>query len=293
MRVFLTGGTGFVGTRIREALVEDGHEVVALTRHARPAVKGVTWAIAELTEADRLIGSMRGCAAVVHLVGIIREERGANFQAVHVDGTQHILAAMKAVGVSRLLHMSALGAGPKAETDYFQTKWAAEESVRAAGVGFTIFRPSIIFGPGDGFITLLARQVRKLPIIPIIGTGAYPMAPISIHAVAAAYTQALRLDGAALHKTFDLCGPEVLTYEAIVDLLMVHLHRHKRKAHIPVWLMRFVTGTAKVAHLPLPVTRDQLTMLLKGNVCTEHSAGEVFDLPHITLREGIGAYIHP
>ncbi|OPZ81824.1 MAG: 3 beta-hydroxysteroid dehydrogenase/Delta 5--_4-isomerase [bacterium ADurb.Bin429] len=293
MRIFLTGGTGFVGTRIRDALLTDGHEVTTLTRRERPHVAGITWIPGTLDDTDSLEEGMRGCAAVVHLVGIIRERRGATFQSVHVDGTRNVLAAMKAAGISRLLHMSALGAGPKAETAYFKTKWAAEESVRASGVAFTIFRPSIVFGPGDGFITLLARQVRVLPILPIIGTGAYLMAPVSIHVVTAAFTAALRMNGAAVHKTFDLCGPQILTYEEIVNLLIEHLKRPRRKVHLPVWLMRLVTGTAKVAHLPLPITRDQLAMLLKGNVCEEHHAQEVFDLPVISLREGIGEYLHP
>lgn len=293
MRVFLTGGTGFVGSRIREAMVDDGHTVVALTRRVMPPDPHVIWVNGDIADAETLTEHMRGCEVVVHLVGIIQETRKATFQSVHVDGTRHVLEAMQAAGIPRLVHMSALGAGPKGETEYFRTKWEAEELVRAAGVGFTIFRPSLIFGPGDGFISLLARQVRKWPLIPIVGTGLYPFAPISVRAVAAAYAQALRLNGAALHKTFELCGPEVLTYEQIIDLLMEHQRKRKRKVHLPVGFMRVITGAAHFARLPSPISSDQLTMLLKGSVCGEQCAREVFDLPQITLREGIAEYIHP
>ncbi len=292
MHIFLTGGTGFVGTAIRAALVDDGHAVMALTRHACPPEKGVTWVTGDIADSATLAEGMRDCTAVVHMVGIIRETRKATFQSVHVDGTRHILDAMADAGITRLLHMSALGAGPKSDTAYYRTKWEAEEIVRASGIDFTIFRPSIIFGRGDGFVSLLAKQVRLLPVVPIIGTGRYPLAPIAIRAVATACVQALRHDD-VIHRTIELCGPDVLTYEEIVDLLMAHLRRKKAKLHIPVGVMRFIIGTAGVAHLPLPITADQLAMLLQGNVCADSAAHHVFDLPIVPLRDGIAEYIHP
>lgn len=291
MRVFLTGGTGFVGGYLCDALCAEGHEVVALARVPRPARPGITWVRGEIGDADLLAEAMSGCDAVIHLIGIIRERGKVTFQAMHVEGTEHILEAMRANGIMRLLHMSALGASAKSQTAYARTKWEAEERVRAAGLTHTIFRPSIIFGPGDGFISLLARQIRRFPVIPIIGSGAYPFAPISIHAVAAAFTQALRLNGSTAGKTFELCGPEVLTYEQIIDLLMAHMRVRKLKAHLPEALMRFITGAVSIAHLPSPITRDQLVMLLDGNVCAEQCAREVFTLPEITLAEGIRDYV--
>lgn len=290
MRVFLTGGTGFVGSAIREALRGEGHDIVALARRARGPEPGVVWVPGEIGDVDALTTGMQGCDAVVHLVGIIAERGKATFPAIHVQGTANVLAAMRQQGITRLLHMSALGAAQKADTAYYRTKWEAEELVRAAGVAFTIFRPSIIFGPGDGVISRLVQQIRHWPVIPIIGDGQYAMAVISIHAVAAAFAQALRLPETA-GKTFELCGPEVLTYEAILDLLMAHMGKHRPKVHLPIDLLRAVTGTTGAMHLPSPITGDQLRMLLAGSVCTTTDAREVFELPEITLAEGIKEYI--
>ena len=311
MRVFLTGATGFVGTHMRRALLAAEHTVVGLARTEQPAETGVEWVVGDLALgsarvwqssknewshvdhplAQPLDSWMEGCQAVVHLVGIIREQGAQTFARVHVDGTEQVLAAMRRVGVTRLLHMSALGAGPKQPTAYYRTKWMAEELVRAAGIDYTIFRPSLIFGPGDGFITTLVAQLRAYPVIPIIGNGDYTFAPVSIHAVCAAYTQALALAGPTFAKTFELCGPEVLTYQQILDLLAHRLRIRKPRVHLPVGPMSLLIQLGQFLHLPLPITRDQLAMLLLGNTCTDDSAAQVFSLPQITLAEGISEYL--
>ncbi len=292
MRVFLTGATGFVGSHLRRALTRDGHQVTALAR-TPPADEGdVTWVAGDIGDVEALTEGMAGCAAVIHLVGIIRERGTATFAGVHVQGTEHVLAALRRARVPRLLHMSALGAGPKQSTEYFRTKWAAEELVRAAaGIDYTILRPALIFGPGDGFISTLVEQLRRYPVLPIIGDGKYSFAPISIHAVTATFLQALALDGSTTAKTFELCGPETLTYTQILDLLAARLHLRKPRVHLPAGLMALLISLGHFIHLPLPITHDELTMLLQGSVCADLTAQQVFDLPRITLAEGIREYV--
>lgn len=291
MRIFVTGATGFIGTHLRRALVRAGHDVVGLARTAQPEEQGVTWAVGGLEQVDHLTEAMADCHAVIHLVGILRETKQQTYATAHVQATEHVLAAMRRANINRLLHMSALGAGPKQPTEYFRSKWAAEELVRAAGIDYTIFRPSIVFGPGDGFIPILVQQIRLFPILPIVGSGRYPMAPISITALCEAFTQALELNGSATAKTFELCGPETLTYEGIIDLLATHLRRRKPRIHLPVALMHLLIRFAHFMHLPPPLTEDELNMLLLGSTCTDPAAIEVFDLPHITLAEGIREYV--
>lgn len=292
MRVFLTGATGFVGSHLRRALVRNDFEVTALVRRPPAAEPGVTWVVGDLLDPRVLAEGMQGCQAVIHLVGIIREQGEATFARMHVQATEQVLAAMRRAHVTRLLHMSALGAGPKPPSEYYRTKWLAEELVRATGLDYTIFRPSIIFGPGDGFVSLLAQQIRQFPVLPIIGSGEYPLAPISIRAVVSAFLQALALDGATQAKTIELCGPEVLTYLQMLDIIAARLHVKKSRVHIPVPLMSALIGLAQGLHFPLPITRDEMRMLLLGNVCSDDStARAVFDLPHITLAEGIREYL--
>src|SRR3989442_9553349 len=129
---------------------------------------------------------MAGCDAVIHLVGTIRERPALaeTFERLHVDATLNVLAAASGAGVRRVLHMSALGTRPGARARYHQTKWRAEEAVRSSGLDWTIFRPSIVYGHGDGFVTVLARMVRRLPIVPVIGSGTARLQPVRLPVVA-------------------------------------------------------------------------------------------------------------
>src|SRR4029453_4823882 len=166
-RVFVTGATGFVGRAVIQALRAEGHVVRCLVRrgseadlHGFEAIERVGAAL--LGPPGSLEAGMVGCDTVIHLVGIIREHksRGITFDRLHRVGTNNVLAAAAAAGVRRYLHMSALGTRAGARSRYHQTKWAAEEAVRTSGLAWTIFRPSVIYGHGDGFLSLLAGMVR-------------------------------------------------------------------------------------------------------------------------------------
>ncbi|GMA60907.1 NAD-dependent epimerase/dehydratase family protein [Alicyclobacillus fastidiosus] len=154
MRVFVTGGTGYVGVPVVRELLRRGHSVTLLARDASrvPAdLCGLVHVVdGDLADSTALQIGMNQADAVVHLVGIIRENRrrGITMQAVHVGGTTAVLEAARRAGVERLIHMSALGARVGARSRYHKTKWEAETRVRQSGLKFTIFRPSVVFGPG-------------------------------------------------------------------------------------------------------------------------------------------------
>ena len=290
--VFVTGATGFVGHAVLQRLCALGHVVRCLVRRGSERDLHGLGAIARI-EGDVLIRrgleeGMVGCDAVIHLMGIIREHRAtkASFESVHVEGTRNVLEAAKAAGVQRYLHMSALGTRRGAASRYHQTKWAAEEAVRASGLGWTIFRPSIIYGRGDGLVTMLASMVRRLPVVPVIGSGRQRLQPIPVEQVAAGFAGALD-QAATIKQTYEVGGPEAVTMLELLDLIGRALGRQRvRKAHVPLGVMR---PLARVLHpLPgFPVTPDQLLMLGEDSVCDPRPFFEAFRLEPVPLAIGL------
>ena len=217
MKVLVTGGTGFVGRAVVAALAREGHQPMLLARRPEtPAVRRLAAATGamvfagDVVEPDTLTDAFAGAEAVVHLVGIIGECGPATFDRVHRTGTENALAAAReASGIRRFIHMSALGTRPRAASRYHQTKWAAEEAVRASGLDWTVFRPSVIFGPGDQFLNLFARMSRWTPVLPLMGSGQGRLQPVAVEDVATAFARALTAPR-AVGQVFDLCGPGTL-----------------------------------------------------------------------------------
>ncbi|HEV8643284.1 MAG TPA: complex I NDUFA9 subunit family protein [Methylomirabilota bacterium] len=291
--MFVTGATGFVGRAVIQALRADRYTVRCLVRRGSERDLQGLGAI-ERVEGDVLVRrgleeDMAGCQAVIHLVGIIRERPAvaSTFELVHTQGTINIIEAAAAAGVRRYLHMSALGTRPGARSRYHQTKWAAEEAVRASGLGWTIFRPSIIYGRGDAFITMLAQLERRLPVVPVIGTGRQRLQPVPVEHVAEGFAGALVLPGTE-KQTYEVGGPDTVTMVELLDMIAAALGRRRvRKVYIPLSVMR---PLARVLHpLPgFPVTPDQLLMLQEDNVCDPAPFYSTLGIRPVPLATGIG-----
>ncbi len=232
-----------------------------------------------------------GCDAVINLVGIIREfpSRGITFEKLHVQATENMVEAARRAGVSRYVQMSSLGVRPAAVSAYHQTKWRAEEAVRGSGQKWTIFRPSLIFGPHDAFINMLATQLRRTPVMPVIGSGRYLLQPIHADDVARCFALALEMPE-TVGQTYELCGNDLLNFEALLDMIAAALGRSRPfKPHLPLELMKLIIPLMQ--KIPqFPITMDQLQMLLEENVC----GGEwqqVFGFEPRGLQIGIGEYL--
>lgn len=291
-RVFVTGATGFVGRAVVQALRAEGCVVRCLVRrgserdlHGFGAIERVE---GDVTVPRTLQEGVMGCHAVVHLVGIIREHPGAGvtFERVHTQGTVNVLEAATAAGVRRFLHMSALGTRPGARSRYHVTKWAAEEAVRASPLSWTIFRPSIIYGRGDEFVTMLARMIQRVPVVPVIGSGRQQLQPVPVEQVAQAFARALALDATAKH-TYDVAGPEAITMVDLLDRIGTALARRRvRKLHVPLALMR--PATRLLHRLPgFPLTPDQLLMLEENSTCDPGPFFSTFGLTPVPLNVGL------
>jgi len=294
MKVFLTGGTGFVGSEVLRQLLAAGHSVRCLVRSGseeKLAVKeGVEIHNGDVTMANTLQGAMEGCDAVMHLVGIIRDfpTRGITFQRFHVEATRNMVNAATSQGVKRYIQMSANGSRSEASSLYHRSKWDAEELVRGSALQWTIFRPSVIFGPGGEFVTMLADMVRKLPVVPVLGDGKYRLAPIAVSEVAVSFVKALN-DAASIGKSYNCCGPESYSYDELLDVIGQALGKKRVcKLHQPLLLMKPVISMFE--SIPqFPITSNQLTMLLEGNVCDQQIWAEHFGIQPTSFRDGVKA----
>jgi uncharacterized protein YbjT (DUF2867 family) len=270
-RVFVTGGTGFVGKHVVRALLARGFLVRCLVRegseHDLKGFESIDRVPGDVLRPESLAPSVEGCSALVHLVGIIRERRGRGitFERLHAQATRNMLALARAAGVKRFVHMSALGTRPDARARYHRTKWQAEEAVRASELDWTIFRPSIIFGPGDEFVSALGRMVRRLPVMPVLGDGRYRLQPIPVEQVADGLARALRAP-VSVGQAYDVAGPTPYAFVDLLDEIGRALGRaHVRKLHVPLGPVSALTRA--LDWLPFyPVTTDQLIMLREESV---------------------------
>jgi len=292
MRIFLAGGTGFVGGHVRRALLAKGHSIRLLV-HRRSA--GVDPGVEEVEGDATLLPSFQaavgGCDATLNLIGIIREfpGRGVTFERLHVEATRNIISAARSAGVRRHLQMSALGARGDASSGYFRSKFRAEEEVRASGLDYTIFRPSIIFGPKDDFINKLAGYLTSFPAMPVIGDGEYQLQPISADDVARCFADALERPE-TIGKSFELCGPDRMSYNELLDAIGRVLGKGSvLKVKNPLGLMRLVVPVMQRFSF-FPITTDQIDMLVEGNVC-DGAWRETFGFEPARFEAGIRRYL--
>ncbi len=334
MKILLSGATGFVGSAVLDQLVTAGHTVRILARdplsagHIRKKYNAEIFH-GNILNAKSLAGCADGMDAVVHLVGVIAEVGENTFERVHAQGTQSLVAEAKKAKVKRFIHMSALGTRANARSKYHQSKWEAEEAVRASGLDWTIFRPSIIYGPDDEFVNLFARMMRlplnvlQLFTLPVIEGGWSHLQPVSVDDVAKCFAVAVTKPDAS-KKVYDLCGPTPLRLRDILqtiagamghDTLMVEPPLKKwiggwSNFFLPLCVFKGLLIQPRVIMMPVPMeaakivalinetflskpllNRDQLLMLEEDNTGDPAEAVKDFDLHPIEFCEGIRAYL--
>jgi NADH dehydrogenase len=276
--VIVLGGTGFVGRHLVPRLLDDGHRVTVLSRRADAAVRAALPAAVDVREGNVhdttfLRDSFAGMDAVVNLVGILNErgDAGDGFEQVFVDLLDSVLAAMRAAGVKRLLQMSALNAG-QGESHYLQARGHAEQHLRATDVDWTVFRPSVIAGPGDGLFCRFDRLLSMTPLLPL-GRADARFQPVWVGDVAAAFARAL-VDPATRYRIYELAGPDVLTLAQIVRLTARSRGRHRAVLGLPSMLGRLQAEVGE--HLPgKPISRDNWRSLQLDSVSTQDGLAQL------------------
>jgi NADH dehydrogenase len=290
VKILVTGGAGFVGPKIVHALRARDHAVRALVRDRGRARTLESWGCelveGDVTDPESLRSATQGVECVVHLVAIIKGSP-EKFERVMAQGTRDLLAAAEAGGARRFVLMSALGTseGNRDLVPYYRAKWEMEQAVLASTLEHVVFRPSFVFGVDGGVLPMFVRQVRWSPVTPMVGPGTGRLQPIWVDDVASFFAESVSA-AAAASRTFELGGPEAVTWNELFARIRKVLGARRATVHLPVGLLR--AGATLTDWLPFaPHTRDQLTMLIVGGdqVCDPTPAIEALGVSPIGLDE--------
>jgi NADH dehydrogenase len=277
MKILLTGGTGYVGSALSRALVEMGHDVRVLARNSSVdrVAKGCKAMAGDVLDSHACLKAVEGCNAVVNLVGVLREipSEGTTYEALHTEATYNLVDAARRVGVERFIQMSGLGARPDAPSRYHTTKYESEEIVRKAPMRWTIFRPSVIFGPGDDFHSQLIELAHR-PVVPIIDGGKSMLQPVSLQNVIDPMARAVTMPETQ-GRIFEVGGPERVVFVELLEEIARHHDVWMNTMKVSSKLLRPVVKTLQ-RFKSFPLTIDQMVMLLEDNVCDTEPFVEAF-----------------
>jgi uncharacterized protein YbjT (DUF2867 family) len=235
--ILLTGATGTVGSALLRRLTSEPRPVRCLVRDPRrlgdQRVR-VQIALGDLADPPSFRNALRGVHTVIHLAAAIRDQPHASIEELNAVATLRLIRAAERAGAKRFLFFSAMGSTPHSRTRFFRAKALAEEAVDESRLDSTVFRPSIVYTPGDPWLTLLER-FSYLPAVPVSGSGDAPFQPIWAEDVAAAVMAVLN---GADRREVELAGPQTLTYDDIVRVVLRALGRRRRLLHVPLPLVR-------------------------------------------------------
>jgi NADH dehydrogenase len=268
--ITIFGGTGFIGRHLVALLLKSGATVRVAVWHPGRVKMAADWTTEpEIVQADILDdksvdSAITGADAVVNLVGILTETVAQTYRAVHVDGARRVALAVQRHGVTRLIHLSALGASLSSPAISDRTKAEGEEAVRAVFPPATIVRPSLTYGEGDHFFSRFAAMVRSSPVLPLIGGGATKFQPVFVDDMTAGLAELLKRPDAA-GKSYEFGGPQVYSFKELLELLLTALNRQRVLLPIPFALAEMQAGLLELLPDP-PLTRDQVRLLKTDKV---------------------------
>ncbi len=306
--VAVTGASGFVGSHVVPALLRAGHRVVAITHddaggerivaRLEPAAReSVGVRRARVTGSDAvasLQAAFGGVDAVVHLVAIPRDRNGGrDLEQVNAGGTRAVIHAMYGAGVHRLVHVGALGVADDPRLHYARSKALGEQAVRESALDWTILKPSLLWGPRDGFFNIVAGLVRMSPgVVPVPGNGKSRFQPLWIDDLARCIVLALEGPG-TVGQVYELGGPRIWTYREITAEVLRGMGRRRLVVPMPLPIIRLVAGLAEALHVPFPVATDQLRQLALDNVGPIDGVQQGFGFAPRDMGGNLGYLRHP
>jgi NADH dehydrogenase len=290
--VCVLGGSGFVGRHVCHALAAGGFRVRVATRDRERAkeqlilLPTVDVETVDVHDPAQLGAFVRGADAVFNLVGVLHDGRGErSFQAAHVELARRVVGACRSSGIRRLLHMSALGSARDGPSRYLRSKGEAEAVVRESGLGWTIYRPSVVFGPGDDFLNLFAMVLRFSPVLALACPNAR-FQPVYVEDVAAVLVKSLT-DLGSIGRSYDLCGPRVYTLRELVEYVGAVTGRRRRVVGLNDALSYFQALAMELLPVKL-MTRDNYYSMKVDSVC---SCGFPFGIAPAALEAVAPSYL--
>ncbi|MBM3324037.1 MAG: NAD-dependent epimerase/dehydratase family protein [Calditrichaeota bacterium] len=294
MKTFVTGASGFVGRAIVAELLRRHHEPFLLVRPGSeaklreigaPPAQTIHLISGDILKPESYAGVLKSVDAVIHLVGIIREFGRARFDLMHRVATENIVRESELAGIKRYMHMSACGVGRLSKSVYMRTKLAGERIVRASRLNWTIFRPSILYGRQDGFVTPFIKRFRRLPIAPLIDGGRTLFQFIAMEDVARLFVDAAERSDLA-GRTFEIGGRGIYSFKQTIDEIAGAMGKRIMKIPIPN-IALFLPAIFLDRFRFFPISRDQLRMLAADNICDSLEYIEVFGLEPRDFLEGL------
>jgi len=272
MKILVVGGTGYIGRTLTRKLKEQGHHIRLMVRrnseHKVDPNLGFEIVTGDVLDTQACLAVVETCDAVVNLVGILREQPqlGISYDSLHTSATWNLINACTIQKVERFVQMSALGVAPDARSNYHRTKWEAEEIVRRSDMRWTIFRPSIVFAPGDDFSEMLVDLVHR-PMLPIIDGFQSKLQPVSLGNLTDGMARTLHMPETQF-KVYEVGGPDVVVLSDLIDetarLYKIWPNTIKVSARMMRPAVKFLQRFPS-----FPLTVDMLEMLLQDNV-TDH-----------------------
>jgi len=295
--ILVTGGTGLVGKHLVRELVKKGNEVRCLVRSLEKAGQvlppGVELVRGDITDNESVKRACRGVDRVFHLVAVIREKGESTFEHINVEGTLNLVIAAGQAGVKHFVHMSALGACDNPRYKYAYSKWRGEETVKQSGLAWTIVRSSVIYGEGFGFFDRLIQSIKLTPrpFVPVTGKGTSKFQPNAVVVVARCLVKIME-NPSMKDRVVEIGGPEHLSYDEMLDLLLARLGEKRYKLHVPMALMRFVVPLMSRIMRDPPVTPVELKQMELDNITDSQVVEKMFGFKPKALRNGL-SYIQP
>jgi NADH dehydrogenase len=282
--ITIFGASGFVGRHTVRALAKEGWRIRAVCRKPNQAnyllpagsVGQIQLLKGNINHDEDVARAVEGAGAVLNLTGVLFGHGEQGFDAIHAEAARRIAHAAREVGVGALVHLSAIGADPNADSSYAQSKGFGERDVREEFPAATILRPSLIFGPEDQFFNKFASLARFLPMLPLIGGGHTRFQPVYVADVANAILAALTREEAR-GQTYELGGPSVYTFKELMQFVLRETGRKNLLVPLPFWLASIKAFFLQIPSFVLPITPlltvDQVRLLKTDNVVHEGTKG--------------------